>query len=175
MYLTLAIRRAYQQAVDDRHGDIELLEDFRLLLHFARLDELVETLFGEYQSHQILLNRVLVGDIMHILHLLGVKAYEAEVELLHLGDVPLQRLQYHIVAGRYVYRTAQTLLCAYQYAVDGGVELRHYALTLLERHISLHDIYRSVGEAFTDIALIEVKGGKCGTADGYLARYLPYQ
>ena len=66
-------------------------------------------------------------------------------------------------------------MCAYKYAVDGGVELRHNALTLLECHISLHDIYRSVGEAFTDITLIEVKGGKCGTADGYLARYLAYQ
>lgn len=29
MYLTLAVRRAYQQAVDDRHCDVELLEDFR--------------------------------------------------------------------------------------------------------------------------------------------------
>ena len=91
---------------------------------------------------------------MHILHLLGVEAYEAEVELLHLGYVPLQRLQYYIVAGGYVYRTAQALLCAYQYAVDGGVELRHDALTFLECHITLHDIYRSVGEAFTDITLI---------------------
>ena len=175
MYLTLAVRRSYQKAVDDRHGDVELLEDFRLLLHFACLDELVETLFGEYQCHQVLLHGVLVGDIMHILHLFGVKAYEAEVELLHLGYVPLQRLKYHIVAGRYVQRTAQALLRAYQYAVDGGVELRHNALTLLECHISLYDIYRSVGEAFTDIALIEVKGGKGGTADGDLARYLAYQ
>ena len=90
MYLTLAVRRAYQQAVDDRHCDIELLEDFRLFLHLARLDELVETLFGEYQSHQVLLHGVLLCDIMHILHLLGVEAYEAEVELLHLGYVPLQ-------------------------------------------------------------------------------------
>ena len=154
MYLTLAISRAYQQAVDDRHCDIELLEDFRLFLHLARLDELVETLFGEYQCHQVLLHRVLVGDIMHILHLLGVEAYEAEVELLHLGYVPLQRLQYHIVTGGYVYRAAQALLRAYQYAVDGGIELRHDALTLLECHISLYDIYRSVGEAFTDITLI---------------------
>ena len=43
MYLTLAVRRSYQQAVDDRHGDVELLKDFRLFLHFACLDELVET------------------------------------------------------------------------------------------------------------------------------------
>lgn len=175
MYLTLAVRRAYQQTVDDRHCDVELLEYLRLLLYLTRLDELVETFFGQYQCHQVLLHGVLIGDIMHILHLLGVEAYEAEVELLHLGYVPLQRLQYHIIAGRYVYRTAQALLRAYQYAVDGGVELRHYALTLLERHISLYDIYRSVGEAFADILLVEVKGGKGGTADGYLARYLAYQ
>ena len=107
---------------------------------------------GNYQIYVD--NGVLVGDIMHILHLLGVKAYEAEVELLHLGYVPLQRLQYHIVTGGYVYRAAQALLRAYQYAVDGGIELRHDALTLLECHISLYDIYRSVGEAFTDITLI---------------------
>ena len=89
MYLTLAVRRAYQQAIYYGHCDVELLEDLRLFLHFARLDKLVETLFGQYQCHQVLLYGVLVGDIMHILHLLGVEAYEAEVKLLHLGYIPL--------------------------------------------------------------------------------------
>ncbi len=40
----------------------------------------------------------------------------------------------------------QALLRAYQYAVDGGVELRHDALPFLERHISLDHKYRSVGK-----------------------------
>ena len=71
--------------------------------------------------------------------------------------------------------SAQALLCAYQYAVDGGVELRNDALTLLEGYISLYDIYLSVGEAFTDITLIEVKGGNGCAADSHLAGYLAYE
>ena len=53
---------------------------------------------------------------MYVLQFFGIKTYEAEVELLHLRDIPLERFQNHIVTGRDVHRTAQTLLCADQYA-----------------------------------------------------------
>ena len=59
-YLTFAVRRAYQQAVDNRHCDVELLEYLRRLFYLTRLYELVETLFGEYQCHQVLLHGVLI-------------------------------------------------------------------------------------------------------------------
>ena len=137
VYLALAVALPDQQALDDGHGDIELLEDFRLLLHFSRLDKFVQPFFGQHQCHQVLLHGVLVGDIMHVFQFLGVKAYEAEIELFHLRDVPLEGFKYHVIAGGDVHRAAQALLRADQYAVNGGVELRHDALPFLERHVSL--------------------------------------
>ncbi len=175
MYFPFAVTLPDQQALDDGHGDVEFLEDFRLFLHFARLDELVQPLFGKHQCHQVLLHGVLVGDIMHVLQLFGVKAYETEIELLHLRDVPLQRLQYHIVAGRYVYRTAQALLRADQYAVDGGIELRHDALPFLERHVTLDREYGTVRKTFAETALVKVECGYGRAADSDLAGCLAHQ
>ena len=112
---------------------------------------------------------------MDILHFFGIETDETEVELFHTGDVPLQGFQYHVVAGRYVHGAAQALLCAYQDAVDGGVEFGHDALSFLEGYISLDHKYRSVGKMFPDIALVEVEGRQCGTSDGNLTRYCPYE
>ena len=112
---------------------------------------------------------------MDILHFFGIETDETEVELFHTGDVPLQGFQYHVVAGRYVHGAAQALLCAYQDAVDGGVEFGHDALPFLEGYISLDHKYRSVGKMFPDIALVEVEGRQCGTSDGNLTRYCPYE
>ena len=44
VYLSLAVAFADQQAFNDGHGDIELLKDFGLFLHFSGLDELVQPL-----------------------------------------------------------------------------------------------------------------------------------
>ena len=175
VYLAFAVALPYQQALDDGHGDIELLEDLRLFLHLARLDELVEPLFGKYQRHQVLLHGVLIGDIMHVLQLFGVEANETEVELFHLRDVPLERFEYHVVAGGYVHGTAQALLRADQYAIDGGVELRHDALPSLERHVALDHEHRTVRETFAEMLLVKVECGYGRAADGHLAGYLPHQ
>ena len=64
VYLAFAVPFPDQQALDDGHGDVELLEDFRLFLYFARLDELVQTLLGQHQGHQVLFDRVFIGDVM---------------------------------------------------------------------------------------------------------------
>ena len=112
---------------------------------------------------------------MDILHFSGIETDEAEIELFHAWNVPLQGLQYHVVAGRYVHGTAQALLRAYQDAVDGGVEFSHDTLPFFEGDISLDHIYRSVRKMFPDIALIQVKCRQRGTSDGYLARYFPYK
>ena len=112
---------------------------------------------------------------MDILHFFGIETDETEVELFHTGDVPLQGFQYHVVAGRYVHRAAQALLRAYQDTVDGGIELRHDFLTFPEGHVSLDHEYRPVGEMCPDIALVEVEGRQCGTSDGNLTRYCPYE
>ena len=175
VYLAFAVPFPDQQALDDGHGDVELLEDFRLFLYFARLDELVQPLFGKHQRHQVLLHGVLVGDIMHVLQLFGVETDETEVELLHLRDVPLQGFKYHVVAGGYVHRTAQALLRAYQYAVDGGIEFRNDALPLLERDVTLDGKYRSVRETLADEIFVQFKRRYGGAADGNLAGNLPYQ
>ena len=175
MYFPFAVTLPDQQALDDGHGDVELLEDFRLFLYFARLDELVQPLFGKHQRHQVLLHGVLVGDIMHVLQLFGVETDETEVELLHLRDVPLQGFKYHVVAGGYVHRTAQALLRAYQYAVDGGIELRHDALPFLERHVALDHKYGTVRKTFAETALVKVECGYGRAADSHFAGYLPYQ
>ena len=167
MYFPFAVTLPDQQALDDGHGDVELLEDFRLFLYFARLDELVQPLFGKHQRHQVLLHGVLVGDIMHVLQLFGVETDETEVELLHLRDVPLQGFKYHVVAGGYVHRTAQALLRAYQYAVDGGIELRHDALPFLERHVALDHKYGTVRKTFAETALVKVE---CGYGRAALCR-----
>ena len=118
------VLRADKQAVDDGHRNVELLEYFGLFLDFSCLDKLVQPFLGQYQCHQVLFDRVLIGDIMNVLHFFGIEADEPEVELFHAGNVPLQGFQYHLIAGRYVHRAAQALLCAYQYAVDGRVEFR---------------------------------------------------
>ena len=175
VYLAFAVPFPDQQALDDGHGDVELLEDFRLFLYFARLDELVQPLFGKHQRHQVLLHGVLVGDIMHVLQLFGVETDETEVELLHLRDVPLQGFKYYVVAGGYVHRTAQALLRAYQYAVDGGVELRHDALPSLKRHVALDHKYRTVRETFAEMLFVKVESGYGRATDSHLAGYLPYQ
>ena len=175
MYFPFAVTLPDQQALDDGHGDVELLEDFRLFLYFARLDELVQPLFGKHQRHKVLLHGVLVGDIMHVLQLFGVETDETEVELLHLRDVPLQGFKYHVVAGGYVHRTAQALLRAYQYAVDGGIELRHDALPFLERHVALDHKYGTVRKTFAETALVKVECGYGRAADSHFAGYLPYQ
>ena len=175
VYLSFAVTLSDQQALDDGHGDVELLEDFRLFLYLARLDELVQPFFGKHQCHQVLLHGVLVGDIMHVFQLFGVKAYEAEIELLHFRDVPLQGFQYHVVAGGYVHRTAQALLRADQYSVDGGVELGHDALPFLECHISLDHEYRTLRETFAETLLVKVERGYGRAADSHLAGYLAHQ
>ena len=172
---SLAVTFPYQQAVDDGHRDIELLEDFRLLLHLAGLDELVEPFLCQYQCHQVLFHGILVGHEMDVLQFLGVQADEAEVELLHLGDVPLQGFKDDIVAGGDIYRAAQALLRAYQYAVDGGIEFRNDALPLLERDVTLDGKYRSVRETLADEIFVQFKRRYGGAADGNLAGNLPYQ
>ncbi len=58
---------------------------FRLLLHLAGLDELVEPFLCQYQCHQVLFHGIPVGHEMDVLQFLGVQADEAEVELLILG------------------------------------------------------------------------------------------
>ena len=175
VYLPLAVAFPDQQALDDGHGDVELLENLGLLLNFSGLDKLVQPFFGQYQGHQVLLHGILVGDIMHVFQLLGIKAYETEIELFHLRDVPLERFEYHVVAGGDVHRAAQALLRADQYAVDGGVELRHDALPFLESHVTFNHEYRSVGELFFEILLVEVECGYGRTAYGHFAGNLPYQ
>ena len=157
MYLALHVTFPDQQALDDGHSDVEFLKDFRLLLHLAALDELVQPFLGKYQRHQVLLHGILVGDVMHVLQILGVEAYETEVELFHLRDVPLERFQYHVVAGGDVHRTAQALLRADQYAVYGGVEFGHDALPFLERHVALDHEQRTFRKAFAKVALVQVE------------------
>ena len=112
---------------------------------------------------------------MYVLQFFGIKTYEAEVELLHLRDIPLERFQNHIVAGRDVHRTAQTLLCADQYAVDGGIELSHDALPFLEGHVTFDHKHRTVRKAFAEMILVKVERRYGGTADSHLAGNLPYQ
>ena len=175
VYPAFAVTLPDQQALDNGHGDVELLEDFRLFLYFTRLDELVQPLFGKHQSHKVLLHGVLVGDIMHVLQFFGVETDETEVELLHLRDVPLQGFKYHVVAGGYVHRTAQALLRADQYAVDGGIELRHDALPFLERHVALDHEYGTVRKTFAETLLVKVECGYGRAADSHLAGYLVHQ
>ena len=112
---------------------------------------------------------------MHVLLLFGVKTDKSEIELFHLRDVPLQGFQYHVVAGGYVHRTAQALLRADQYAVDGGIELRHNALSFLERHVSLDHEYRTLRETFAETLLVKVECGYGRATDSHLAGYLPHQ
>ena len=175
MYFPFAVTLPDQQALDDGHGDVKLLEDFGLFLHFTRLDELVQPFLRKYQRHQVLLHGVLVGDIMHALQFFGVEADEAEIELLHFRYVPLQGFKYHVVAGGYVHRTAQALLRADQYTVDGGVELRHDALPFLERHVALDHEYGTVRKTFAETLLVKVECGYGRAADSHLAGYLPHQ
>lgn len=175
MYLALLVAFPDQQALDDGHGDVKLLENVRLFLHFTAFDELVQAFFGKHQCHQVLLHGILVGDIMHVLQFLGIKAYEAEIELFHLRNVPLERFKYHIVAGGDVRRTAQALLCAYQYAVDGGVEPRHDALPFLEEHVACDHKHRAVRETFAQMVFVKFESRYGGTADSHLAGNLPYQ
>ena len=112
---------------------------------------------------------------MHVLQLPGVKAYETEIELLHLRDVPLQRFKYHVVAGGNVHRTAQALLRADQYSVDCGVEFRHDALPFLEGDIALDHEYRPFGETFAETVFVKLECRYGGAADGDLAGNPPYQ
>jgi len=112
---------------------------------------------------------------MYVLQFFGIKTYEAEVELLHLRDIPLERFQNHIVTGRDVHRTAQTLLCADQYAVDGGIELSHDALPFLEGHVAFDHKHRTVRKAFAEMILVKVERRYGGAADSHLAGNLPYQ
>ena len=112
---------------------------------------------------------------MHVLLLFGVKTDKSEIELFHLRDVPLQGFKYHVVAGGYVHRTAQALLRADQYAVDGGVEFRHDALPSLERHVALDHEYGTVRKTFAETFLVKVECGYGRAADSHLAGYLPYQ
>ena len=136
MYLALAVLRAYEQAVDDGHRDVELVEYLRLLLDLAALDELVQPLLGQHQCHEVLFHRVLVGNEMHVLRVTGIQPYETKVVLLHTGYVPLERFENDIVAGRDVYGATQALLGAYQHAVYRGIEAAHDFLPFPERHVS---------------------------------------
>ena len=169
------VLRADKQAVDDGHRNVELLEYLGLFLDFSCLDKLVQPFLGQYQCHQVLFDRVLIGDIMNVLHFFGIEADEPEVELFHAGNVPLQGFQYHLIAGRYVHRAAQALLCAYQYAVDGRVEFRHDVLPPFECHVSLDHKYRAVGKAFAEMVLVKVECGYRRAADSHFSGYLPHQ
>ena len=51
MYPAFAVALPYQQALDDGHGDVELLEDLGLFLDLTRLDELVQPFLRKYQRH----------------------------------------------------------------------------------------------------------------------------
>ena len=44
-------------------------------------------------------DRVLIGDIMNVLHFFGIEADEPEVELFHAGNVRVHGFQYHLIAG----------------------------------------------------------------------------
>ena len=169
------VLRADKQAVDDGHRNVELLEYLGLFLDFSCLDKLVQPFLGQYQCHQVLFDRVLVGDIMNVLHFFGIEADEPEVELFHAGNVPLQGFQYHLIAGRYVHRAAQALLCAYQYAVDGGIKFRYDVLPPFECNVSLDHKYRAVGKAFAEMVLVKVECGYRCTADSHFPGYLPHQ
>ena len=46
MYLAFPVTFPDQQALDNGHSDIELLEDVRLFLHLSGLDELVQPFLG---------------------------------------------------------------------------------------------------------------------------------
>ena len=154
MYLTLAVLLPDQQTVNDGHCDVELLEDFGLFFDLAGLDEFVQAFLGQYQSHEILFDGVLVSDIMDVLHVPGIQPYETEVILLHARNVPLQRFQYDIIAGRDVHRAAQTLLCTDEYAVYRIVEASHDILSLLEGDVSLNDKYRTFRKMLAYIAFV---------------------
>ena len=51
VYPAFAVALPYQQALDDGHGDVELLEDLGLFLDLTRLDELVQPFLRKYQRH----------------------------------------------------------------------------------------------------------------------------
>ena len=135
MYLALAVLRAYEQAVDNGHRNVELVEYLGLLLDVAALDELVQPLLGQHQCHEVLFHGILVSDEMHVLRVTGIQPYETEVVLLHTRYVPLERFENDIVAGRDVYGTAQALLGAYQHAVYRGIETAHDFLPFPERYV----------------------------------------
>ena len=59
---------------------------------------------------------------MYPFFLLGIQAYEAKIELLHAGNVPLEGFEDYVVAGRDIDRTFECLLCADQYPVRRPVE-----------------------------------------------------
>lgn len=135
VYLALAVLRAYEHAVDNGHRNVELVEYLGLLLDLAALDELVQSLLGQHQCHEVLFHGILVSDEMHVLRVTGIQPYETEVVLLHTRYVPLERFENDIVAGRDVYGTAQALLGAYQHTVYRGIETANDFLPFPERYV----------------------------------------
>ena len=76
---------------------------------------------------------------MHERFVLRVQADEAEVKLLHAGNVPLQGFEEHLVAGRDICRAFERLLRAYENAVVSGLELPDDLLTAFEGKLPMND------------------------------------
>lgn len=160
-----------EQALDDRHRDVELLEDVRLLLNFARFDELVEPLLRQHKRHQILLYGVEVTHEMDVGPFLRVEPDKPEVELLHFRDVPLQRFEDHLVAGGDVGRRFEALLGANQNAVYRALELLDYLLAPLEGYIAANYEHLTVGKFGFHMPPVHFERFERRTTDSHLARH----
>lgn len=95
-----------------------------MLFDLSRFDKVVQPLLGQHERHQVLFDRIFVQNEVYVRELFRIEPDEPEIELLHLGDIPLERFEDRMVAGRDVGRTFQALLRADQQPVLRSLELR---------------------------------------------------
>ena len=106
-----------------------------MLFDLPRFDKVVQPFFGQHERHQVLFDRIFVQDEVYMRELFRIEPDEPEIELLHLGDIPLERFEDRMVAGRDVGRTFQALLRADQQPVLRSLELRDDLFPALESDV----------------------------------------